>query len=94
MDSNDNGPLESRSLVKFLPELAIVPLAAIFAPVWAVVLAQKGYILAAVLFWIGAWSAGYLAYWSHKKGDQGGIFVAIGGVALLALGIAKWTKQF
>jgi len=94
MEPNDNDSLDSRSLAKFLPELAIVPLAGIFAPVWAVMLAQKGHILAGALFWIGAWSAGYLAYWSYKKGDQGGIFVAIGGVALLVLGIAKWTKQF
>jgi hypothetical protein len=94
MDSNDEGPLDSRSLAKFLPELAIVPLTAIFGPIWSVVLALKGYVLAGVLFWIGAWFAGYLAYWSYKKGDQRGIFLAIGGVVLLVMGIAKWTKQF
>ena len=93
-DSNDDDSLDSEELVKFFPELAVVCLIILFAPVWAVKLLHRGYILAGILFWIGTWGLGYYAYRSYKKGDQGGLFFAMLAVLVLDLGIAKWTNQF
>ena len=77
--------------MRFLPEGAIAAIAVIFAPVWAIMLGIKGHIVIGIVWWIGAWSLGYVAYWSYKKGDRGGIFIAIGGTAVLVLLINKWT---
>jgi hypothetical protein len=92
MSPNDDDPLDNKSLMLFFPEGAIAILAVITAPVWAILLAQRGHILAGIIWWVGAWSFGYVAYWSYRKGDRGGIFVAIIGIAGLVLAINKWAR--
>jgi len=74
----------------FFPEGAIAILAVITAPIWAILLIQKGHTLAGIVWWVGAWSFGYLAYWSYRKGERGGIFIALFGILGLVWGIDKW----
>ena len=89
---DDDDPLEPKSLLIFFPEGAIAIVAVITAPIWAFSLARNGHILAGAIWWVGAWSLGYLAYYSFRKGDRGGIFVAMSGVILLVLAVLKWTR--
>jgi len=93
MDPKDDEPLDGKSLTVFLPEGIVAALMVITAPIWTFVMAVKGHVLAGIVWWIGAWALGYFAYWSYRKGDRGGLFLAIMGTLCLAGVISKWAGQ-
>jgi hypothetical protein len=93
MSSNDEDPVDNKDLLMFFPEGALALIAVITAPVWAVILVLAGHILAGVAWLVGSWSLGYLAYWSYRKGERGGIFAAIFGLCILATAVDKWSHK-
>jgi hypothetical protein len=91
MRSIGDDPLEGKELLVFFPEGLIAIVAVIGAPIWAFILARQHHVVAGICFWLGAWSLGYLAYWSYRKGSRGGIFIALLGNVGLLLAIHKWV---